>query len=252
MLSHCRVATMIDFTLLDYIYIGVVLASTFWAFGRGGVYELVATVSWLAAAIASRFLSPDINVFFQNMFGLEEPTIGTLVASYFIVFFGVLVIFGLFNQKLRDWVQDSILQVTDRTLGIIFGILRAVVVMGMLYWAMLWYYENANKPTFLTAARTRPMMQLTAVKLNEWFVPGKNKLLEHDMTGAKEAEKLYNNLIDPAIKAATERPNGATTTEDAAAAPIDPENDGTGYKESERNALENQLLQLENTPEFEE
>ena len=238
---------MIDFTILDYLYIGVAIASTVWAFSRGGVYELVATVSWISAAITSRFVSPWLNEAFQQIFSLPEPTIGTLVASYFVVFFGVLVAFGLVNQRLRDWVQDSILQVTDRTLGIIFGILRAIVAMGLLYWALLWYYDGAAKPTFLTAARTRPVMQLTAVKLNEWFVPGKNKLLEQDMTGAREAEKLYNNLIDPAIKAAATRPDGVSDS-----GPVDPENDGTGYKDSERSALENQLLQLDNTPEFEE
>jgi membrane protein required for colicin V production len=214
---------------------------------RGGVYELVATISWLAAAVASRFASPWLNGFLQKIFGLSEPTIGTLVAAYFIVFFCVLVVFGLFNQKLRDWIQDSVLLVTDRTLGIIFGIMRAVIIMGLLYWALLWYYKDAAKPAFLTAARTRPMMQLTAVKLHEWFVPGKNELLENDMTGAKQAEELYNNLIDPTIKAAAAAPNAEAGGQDA---PVDPENDGVGYKESERSALENQLLQLDNLPDL--
>ncbi|MDR2269201.1 MAG: CvpA family protein [Rickettsiales bacterium] len=237
---------MTDFTLFDYLYIGVAIASTIWAFVRGGVYEFVATLSWLVAAFTSRFVSPWLNGIFQQLFALPEPTIGTLVASYFVVFFSVLVVFGLFNQKLRDWVQDSILQITDRTLGIIFGLMRAVIMMGLLYWAMLWYYKDAAKPTYLTAARTRPMMQLTAVKLHEWFVPGRNELLERDMSGAIEAEELYNNLIDPAIKAASAQPVGGEPTGEVP----NPENDGTGYKDSERNALENQLLQLDNTPEF--
>ena len=239
---------MVDLTLFDYLYVGVVVASTFWAFLRGGVYEMIATISWLVAAITSRFVSPNLNEFFQKILSLPEPTIGTLIASYFVVFFGVLVVFGLFNQRLRDWIQDSILQITDRTLGVIFGILRAIVFMGLLYWAMLWYYEGAAKPAFLIDARSRSVVQLTAVKLNEWFVPGKNKLLENDMAGAKGAQELYNNLIEPAIKAAAVRPD------DSAPAPesVDPEQGGTGYKESERNALENQLLQLDNAPEFEE
>jgi membrane protein required for colicin V production len=238
---------MSDFTLLDYAYAAVSIGSIAWAFMRGGVYEMVATLSWLAAAITSRFVSPILNGLFQKLFGLAEPTIGTLVAAYFIVFFGVLVLFGLFNQKLRDWIQDSILKVTDRTLGIIFGIFRAVVVMGLLYWALLWYYEDAQKPVMLTAARTRPMMQLTAVKMNEWFVPGKNQLLENDMTGAKQAEELCRNLIDPAIKAASIQPDQPAAEDSGRAVPIDPEE--VGYKDSERNALENQLLQLDNLQE---
>ncbi|MDR2770120.1 MAG: CvpA family protein [Rickettsiales bacterium] len=226
---------MSDFTLLDYVYIAVSIGSVAWAFVRGGVYEMVATLSWLVAAITSRFVSPVLNDLFQKLFGLAEPTIGTLVAAYFIVFFGVLVLFGLFNQKLRDWIQDSILKVTDRTLGIIFGIFRAIVVMGLLYWALLWYYEDAQKPSMLTA-----------VKMNEWFIPGKNRLLEHDMTGAKQAEELYRNLIDPAIKAASISPD--QPAENAGGMPGD-ESEGVGYKDSERGALENQLLQLDNLQE---
>jgi uncharacterized membrane protein required for colicin V production len=104
---------MSDFTIFDYIYILVTIASTIWAFVRGGVYELVATTSWIVAAITSRFVSPSLNVYLQELFKLPEPTIGTLVASYFLVFFGVLVVFGLFNQRLRDWIQGSILQITQ-------------------------------------------------------------------------------------------------------------------------------------------
>lgn len=234
---------MTDFTILDYIYMIVAVGSTIWAFVRGGVYEMIATGSWLAAAVASRFASPWLNGVFQKAFNLAEPTIGTLVASYFVVFFCVLVVFGLFNQRLRDWIQAGVLQITDRTLGVIFGILRAIVVMGLLYWVMLWYYEDGTKPTFLTEARTRPMMQVTAVKLREWFVPGKSDLLDKDMNNAKQADELYKNLIDPAIKAASTAP-GSDENEEK-------KEENTGYTGSERNALDNQLLQLDNMPKLE-
>ena len=230
---------MTDFTLLDYIYFAVVFGSTIWAFARGGVFEMVATFSWLVAAVTSRFISPELNILLQRIFGLDEPTIGTLISSYFIVFFGVLVIFGLFNQRLRDWIQDSILHITDRTLGIIFGMIRAVVLMGLVYWAMLWYYEDVQKPTFLTAARTRPVMQLTAVKLHEWFVPGPAPLLERDMSSTSEADELFFNLIDPAIRRAAERQFDGDN------------NEWVGYSETERQMLENQLLQFGHTPDFE-
>ena len=49
---------MFDLTSLDYVYIIVLLASTVWATIRGGVYETIATLSWVAAAIAARFASP--------------------------------------------------------------------------------------------------------------------------------------------------------------------------------------------------
>ncbi len=222
---------MFDLTSLDYVYVGVVLASTIWAFIRGGVFETVATLSWVVAAISARFASPWLDKLLQAWFDLSASTVGTLIASYFIVFFVILIMVGFFNQKLRDKIHDSMMKVTDRTLGIIFGIIRGIVIMGGVYWAALWYFSDTPRlPDWLEMARTRPIMQYTADKLDEWFVPGApNKLLARDRAASVESMKIFQNLINPAV-------SSGAKSEDA------PE---TGYKSSERTALENQLLQIE-------
>lgn len=233
---------MFNLTGLDYIYIGILLASTIWATIRGGIYETVATLSWVVAAITARFVSPMLDGLLQSWFGLAESTVGTLVASYFIVFFVILLIVGFFNQKLRDKIQDSIMNVTDHTLGVIFGIVRGVVVMGVAYWVALWYYSDAPRmPHWIEDARTRPIMQMTAVKLDEWFIPGaENKLLQRDVAGTRESKKIFDNLINPRVV-----DNDVATTKTTDARPAPRPNEETGYKNSERSALENQLLQIE-------
>lgn len=246
---------MFDLTSLDYIYIGVILASTIWATIRGGIYETVATLSWVVAAVTARFVSPMLDGLLQRWFGLAESTVGTLVSSYFIVFFVILLVVGFFNQKLRDKIQESMMNVTDHTLGVIFGIVRGIVVMGVVYWIALWYYSDAPMmPRWIADARTRPIMQLTAVKLDKWFLPGAaNKLLQRDVAGTQEAIEIYNNLINPAVSdkpaaPAAEKPGVPAPAPKPAPAPApvddDPANE-TGYKSSERTALENQLLQIE-------
>ena len=230
---------MFDLTTLDYIYLGVILASTIWATIRGGVYETIATLSWVVAAIAARFASPWLDKLLQMWFDLSDSTVGTLVASYFIVFFAILILVGFLNQKLRDKIQDSIMNVTDKTLGVIFGIIRGIVVMGIFYWGALWYYSDMPfLPKWLSESRTRPIMQITAIKLDDWFFPGpENKLLARDLAGTHEAMEIYQNLINPAISSneKTGDTDGGTVTADSE----------TGYKSSERAALENQLLQIE-------
>lgn len=228
---------MFDLTILDYVYVGVILASAVWATIRGGVFETIATLSWVVAAISARFASPWLDNVFQSWFGFSESTVGTLVASYFVVFFTVLILVGFINQKLRDKIQDSIMNVTDRTLGVIFGIIRGVVVMGGFYWGALWYYSDMpSLPQWLSQARTRPIMQITAIKLDEWFFPGpENRLLARDIAGTHHAIEIYNNLINPAI--VSHAKDASTKTEQAKVE--------TGYKSSERAALENQLLQIE-------
>jgi uncharacterized membrane protein required for colicin V production len=161
----------------------------------------------------------------------------------------ILVLFGFFNQRLRDRIQESMMKVTDHTLGVIFGIIRGIVLMGLIYWGALWYYSDAPVlPDFVSAARSRPVMQLTVLKIQEWFVPGENKLLERDMTGAKEAEEIYNNLINPAVQKTSAR-EAEKKSEEKKTTESEHE---TGYKNSERAALENQLLQIETAARAEE
>lgn len=228
---------MFDLTFIDYIYIGVILASTIWATIRGGVFETIATLSWVVAAVSARFASPWLDKMLQTWFDLSESTVATLVASYFIVFFSVLLLVGFINQKLRDKIQDSIMNVTDKTLGVIFGIIRGIVVMGLFYWGALWYYSDMpSLPKSIAQSRMRPVMQMTAIKLDEWFFPGpENRLLARDMAGTHQALEIYKNLINPAIQRASVTDAGAV---------VEPEPE-TGYKSSERAALENQLLQIE-------
>jgi membrane protein required for colicin V production len=248
---------MFDLTSLDYVYIVVLLASTVWATIRGGVYETIATLSWVAAAIVARFASPWLDGVFQSWFKLNDSTVVTLVASYFVVFFVILMLVGFINQKLRDKIQESMMNVTDHTLGVIFGIIRGVVVMGMVYWIALWYYSDIpHMPSWIENARTRPIMQLTAVKLDEWFVPGgENKLLARDVAGTKQADEIYKNLINPAVSTVNDIKNGESRaklddkkksdTKTTKTTPTVNPDENTGYKSSERTALENQLLQIE-------
>lgn len=252
---------MFNLTTLDYIYVGVILASTIWATIRGGIYETVATMSWVVAAITARFVSPFLDSLLQSWFNLSESTVGTLVASYFVVFFAILLIVGFINQKLRDKIQESIMNVTDHTLGVIFGIIRGVVVMGLVYMGMLWYYSDTPMmPNWISDARTRPLMQITAEKLDQWFIPGpENKLLKRDIIGTREAMEIYNNLINPAVAPSASAPKKSDTTpvvtdekskktSDTSvktAKPADaPQSEEVGYKTTERTALENQLLQI--------
>ena len=253
---------MFDLTSLDYVYIIVLLASTVWATIRGGVYETIATLSWVAAAIVARFVSPWLDNLFQSWFKLPDSTVVTLVASYFVVFFVILLLVGFMNQKLRDKIQESMMNVTDHTLGVIFGIVRGIVVMGIVYWIALWYYSDIPRmPDWIANARTRPVMQLTAVKLDEWFVPGaENKLLARDVAGTKQADEIYKNLIDPAVSTVNDIKKGTirTSLDNATDKKSDkkPESNAkpaatvktdadTGYKSSEREALEKQLSQIE-------
>lgn len=226
---------MFDLTILDYIYILVILASTVWATIRGGVYETIATLSWIIAAISARLISPSLDKLLQQWFHVPDSTVVTLVVSYFIVFFVILVVVSFINHKIHERIQDSFLSVVDRTLGVIFGIIRSIIAMGFVYWGMLWYYSDVPRglPKWIADARTRPVMQLTAIKMDKWFFFGNSKLLKNDTDNDRQQ---HANLINPAVAKKVSTNDGANAKKD---------NAETGYKSSERAALENQLMQIE-------
>ena len=91
-------------------------------------------------------------------------------------------------------------------------------------------------------------MQITAVKLDEWFFPGpENKLLARDMAGTHEAIEIYKNLINPAIAEHARKAAAVKGENTDGVVNAEPE---TGYKSSERAALENQLLQIESVAQI--
>ncbi|MDR0319550.1 MAG: CvpA family protein [Rickettsiales bacterium] len=226
---------MLDLTLLDYIFVGVILASTLWAFARGGVFETVATGSWIAAALAARFVSPKLELQIMNVLAVPEPTVSTLIASYFIVFFFILILFSLFAQRLRDYIHTTILRSADRSLGVVFGLVRGVFINGFLYMAMLWYWSGMELPHYVKAAKTRPVMQITALKIYEWFIPGPNKLIADDLKDKQDVMDTYESLLNPKIRGGD----------------ADGANDD-GYKNAERESLDNQILQIENLSDIPE
>ena len=87
-------------------------------------------------------------------------------------------------------------------------------------------------PTWIADARTRPVMQLTAVKMDDWFLFGNSKLLKRDLDADR---KQHANMINPAVKKKVIERNTAG---------VNPDKE-TGYTSSERVALENQLMQIE-------
>ena len=74
-------------------------------------------------------------------------------------------------------------------------------------------------------------------------------MYKRQIVGSREAIEIYNNLINPAVSdkpAKPAAPEKASVTTPQAPAPVEDKKPAeTGYKSSERTALENQLLQIE-------
>lgn len=113
----------------DYVLIAVVLASALVGFARGLLREIIAVATWVLALWLA-----------WHMSGLVEPHLGGLLdrpavrpwAARTIVVIVVLLAGAAVGALLGHFVRLSIFSGTDRFFGFVFGMLRGVILLGVL------------------------------------------------------------------------------------------------------------------------
>ncbi|PKO36436.1 MAG: colicin V production protein [Betaproteobacteria bacterium HGW-Betaproteobacteria-6] len=116
-------------TGFDYVVIGIVSVSLLFGLWRGVVGEVIALVAWGVGIFAAiEFGSTVGNSVFA---GLSDPALRTL-AGCVVIFVGILVMMAVLNMVVRSMVKALGLSVSDRLLGMLFGLARGVLVVMVL------------------------------------------------------------------------------------------------------------------------
>ena len=116
-------------TGFDYVAIGIVGVSLIFGLWRGVVGEIIALVAWVLAIFAAVEFGAVVG---RTAFaGLADPALRTL-AGCVVIFVGVLVVMALFRMAVRSMVKALGLSVSDRILGMVFGLVRGVLVCMVL------------------------------------------------------------------------------------------------------------------------
>ncbi|MFC7398933.1 CvpA family protein [Chelatococcus sp. GCM10030263] len=148
--------------LLDLIVLGVVLLSALLAAVRGFTREVLAIVSWIAAAVAALLLHPHLLPYVKTH--IANPTIA-LVVTIAAIFLVTLIIVSFITVQLSDFVLDSRIGAVDRSLGFLFGAARGflICVVGFIFFN--WLVKTDMQPDWVLQARTRPLLQSTGDSL---------------------------------------------------------------------------------------
>lgn len=157
-------------TIFDYVVIGIVGASLLLGLWRGVVGELIALAAWVLAIFAALHFGSTIG---QAAFaGIADGGLRTL-AGYAAVFVGVLVVMALVRLAVRGLIKALGLGVSDRILGMVFGVLRGVLVAMVLVAAggltsaprQAWWQEATLAPPLETAVlAVRPWLPADLAK----------------------------------------------------------------------------------------
>ena len=140
----------------DYVVLGIVAISLVLGLWRGVVSELIALAAWVMAFMAAlEFGAPAGKLIFT---GIADPAIRAL-AGCVLIFVGVLVLMSLVRLAVRSMVKALGLSLSDRLLGMFFGLARGMLLVMLLVAAggmtsapqQHWWKEAALAPPLETA-----------------------------------------------------------------------------------------------------
>lgn len=141
----------------DYVVLGIVVVSLGLGLWRGVVSELIALAAWVLAFMAAlEFGAPTGLAVFAG--SISDPAIRAL-AGCVLVFVGVLVAMSLVRLAVRSMVKALGLSLSDRLLGMFFGLARGLLLVMLLVAAggmtsapqQHWWKEATLAPPLETA-----------------------------------------------------------------------------------------------------
>lgn len=112
--------------LADGIILSIIAVSALLSVRRGFAREAFSLATWVAAFIIARLFGPGLEVMLEP--SIETPSVRTATA-FGVLFAATLVVGALVNHLLGELVRVTGLTSTDRTLGMVFGGIRGMVLV---------------------------------------------------------------------------------------------------------------------------
>jgi membrane protein required for colicin V production len=136
----------------------VLLISALLAFMRGFVHEVLSIAAWVGAVLAGIHGLPYARPIARGIIPIEWAA--DAVAGV-VIFLVVLLALSILTNAVARSIQKSALNNLDRSLGFAFGLVRALVFLGIGLIITDWL-TNAERPKWMARAKTLPIIELAA------------------------------------------------------------------------------------------
>ena len=112
--------------VIDWIFIGALVASMLVGAWRGLVFEVISVMSWIAAFVLAQWFAPAVAHWLPISSANEALRYGL---GFFVVFVGTIFAGSLIAFVVKKLFAAVGLSPADRTLGAVFGVVRGVVIL---------------------------------------------------------------------------------------------------------------------------
>ncbi len=190
------------------IAVGVILLlSGLLALSRGFVHEVLSIGSWVGAAFAGLYGFPYVRPYVRELIETEFIADIAAGAGTFII---ALIVLTIVTKLVAETIQGSALNPLDRSLGFVFGLLRGVIIVCLLYGAIEWMIPVAKQPTWMRDAKSMPLIEqgtdfLVSLVPSDAAEKIANEADEQrdKANNAIELKKTFDKLLTPEAKKAT-------------------------------------------------
>lgn len=158
--------------IVDVVVIAVIAVSVVISILRGFIRETLTIVAVIVAFAAAYFGGEPLAKQAIISLGIDTESeekiklLGFLsydllihAISYASIFFIVLVIFGLISQSLTKAASEMGLGPIDRTFGLIFGFVRAVLLLALAYIPVHSFVEKETKEKWFEGSQTHQYIE---------------------------------------------------------------------------------------------
>lgn len=153
-------------TAFDYLVLGILLASAILGAWRGLVGEILSILAWVLALVAAWMFGAEIGAALYS--GIGDSML-RLVAGFVTVILLVLVVIALLKLLMRGLLKAIGLSLTDRMLGVLFGLMRGLAILLVI--VILGGLTSAPKQPWWREARFAPPLETIVLAGRPWL-PG--------------------------------------------------------------------------------
>ena len=140
---------------LDLAVLGVIALSAIFAFVRGLVREALSIVAWAGAGLTTLYG-------FNHVYGLVIHFVATPLLADLIAAAGLfvisLIVLTILTGYIARFVQSSALSPIDRTLGLIFGLVRGAFLVSLAYLLLDISLPQNDRPGWIRQAKSEPFL----------------------------------------------------------------------------------------------
>lgn len=199
--------------IIDIIVLAVLLISAVIAFLRGFIREVLTiagVVGGLAAAyIGGPLLKPHMRDWMgveegiepERLFGILPYDVVADALSYGGIFIVVVIILSIISHFLAETAKSMGLGAIDRTFGFIFGILRGIILLGLLYLPVHLFIDQDSKDKWFESSKTHFYLEKTSDALSDLIPSETSDALEENLKetgetlkGASETRKKLEEI----------------------------------------------------------